>query len=439
MNKIYTIAGGGSTYTPGIVKALLLNTEKICVGEVRLYDIDAERQNDVALIVRHIIDEIAPQVKLVITTDPKEAFEATDFVLAQIRVGKYDMRDKDEKIPLKYGIPGQETCGPGGMMYGLRTIKPMIELCDYVLEYAPDAWIINYSNPASIVADAVNKLRPKVKIMNICDMPIGMMLRMSEIIGCEENEIEVDYFGLNHFGWFTNVRVKGEDVTEPLKSYLKEHGLITPQQSKDPQHADAGWLKTHKNIATLMQLDEEYIPNSYLQYYLIPDEVVAQSDINYTRTDMVRDNREKKLFDSIKTYKETGKFEEGFIIGVHGTFIVDVVNAIINDTHDRMIMIVKNNGAIPNLDNDVMVEIPAYITSKGLEPVSHEPIGDFYKGMIEQQVRCEKLLVDGYIKKDYHKLLQAMTLNKTIPSATVAKELLDELLEANKEYIPEFE
>lgn len=257
MNKIYTIAGGGSTYTPGIVKALLLNTEKISVGEIRLYDIDSERQNDVALIVKHIIDEMEPNVKLVVTTDPKEAFEATDFVLAQIRVGKYDMRNVDEKIPLKYGVPGQETCGPGGMMYGLRTIKPMIDLCDYVLEFAPEAWIINYSNPASIVADVVNKLCPEVKIMNICDMPIGKILRMSEIIGCEEDEIEVDYFGLNHFGWFTNVRVKGEDVTDSLKIYLKEHGLITPQQSKDPQHADACWLKTHKNIATLMQFDDE--------------------------------------------------------------------------------------------------------------------------------------------------------------------------------------
>lgn len=436
--KVYTIAGGGSTYTPGIVKALLLNEEKVGIEEIRLYDIDAQRQSDVALIVQHVINEFNEEIKLVTTVDPKEAFTGCDFVLAQIRVGKYKMREADEKIPLKYGIPGQETCGPGGMMYGLRTIQPMIDLCNYVLQYAPKAWIINYSNPASIVADAINNACPDAKIMNICDMPIGMMLRMSEIMDCEEEDIEVDYFGLNHYGWFTDVRIKGQSVTEELKSYLKVHGLVTPKQSKDPQHADAGWLKTHKNIATLLQLSDEYIPNSYLQYYQIPNLVVEQTDPNYTRTNMVQDNREKKLFDSINRYKETGNFEEGFIIGVHGTFIVDIVNAIVNDTRDRMIMIVKNNGAIPNLDSDVMVEIPAYITSRGLEPVSLEPISDFYKGMIEQQVRSEKLLVDGYLTKDYSLLLKSFMLNKTIPSSEIAKDLLDELLVANQEFLPEF-
>lgn len=432
----YTIAGGGSTYTPGIVKALLLNNDKIRINEIRLFDKDENRQNDIALLVKEILK--GTNVKLVITTDLEEAFSNCDFVLAQIRVGKYDMRDKDEKIPLSYGIPGQETCGPGGMMYGLRTIGPMLEICQAVVKYSPDAWIINYSNPASIVADAIEKLCPEVRIMNICDMPIGMMLRMSEILGCEEHEIEVDYFGLNHFGWFTNVYVNGESKFEEVKDYLKIHGLITPEQSKDPQHSDAGWLKTHKNIATLMEFNDEYIPNSYLQYYLIPDEVVRQTDPTYTRTDMVKDNREKKLFDSINKLKESGNFEEGFIIGVHGTFIVDVINAIINDTRDRMIMIVKNNGAIPNIDDDAMVEIPAYITSRGLEPVSHAPVGMFYKAMINQQLMSEKLLVDAYIEKSYAKLLQSFCINKTIYSSITAKELLDDLLEANKEYLPEF-
>jgi alpha-galactosidase/6-phospho-beta-glucosidase family protein len=430
------IAGGGSTYTPGIAKALMLKQDEFPVSEIRLYDINGERQSRVASITEKVVHEYNPDVKVTATTDPGEALTGADFIFAQLRVGGNSMREKDEKIPFSNGVIGQETCGPGGMAYGLRTIAPMIELCDYAAEFAPEAWIINYSNPAAIVAEALRKERPQAKILNICDMPIGMMLRMAEILGCEKDEIEVDYFGLNHFGWFTDVYVKGESRMEELRDYMRQHGLVTPEQSKDLQHSDADWIKAHRNVAKMLQLFPEYLPSSYLQYYLIPNTVVEQTDPDYTRANRVMDNREKNLFESIQHLEETGEFKEGFNVGVHGTFIVDVAMSLAFDRRERFLLIVENNGAIPNLPDDAMVEIPAYVTSRGPEPVRLEPIGLFYKGLIEQQLASEKMLVEAALEGSYQKALQAFALNKTFPSAEVAKTVLDELIEANKEYWP---
>ncbi|MGE6754639.1 6-phospho-alpha-glucosidase [Rossellomorea sp. NPDC071047] len=430
------IAGGGSTYTPGIAKALMLKRDEFPVREIYLYDINDERQNRVAHITQKVVHEFDPAVKVVATTNPEEAFTGADFIFAQLRVGGNSMREQDEKIPFRNGIVGQETCGPGGMAYGMRTIGPMIELCDFAEIYAPQAWIINYSNPAAIVAEALRKTRPDARILNICDMPIGMMLRMAEILGCEKDEIEVDYFGLNHFGWFTDVYVRGESKLAELREYMSEHGLVTPEQSMDLQHSDADWIKAHRNVAAMLKLFPEYLPSSYLQYYLIPQTVVEQTDASYTRANRVMDNRERNLFDSIAHLEETGEFKEGFNVGVHGTFIVDVAMSLAFDRRERFLLIVENNGAIPNLPDDAMVEIPAYVTSRGPEPVRLEPIGLFYKGLIEQQLASEKLLVEAALEGSYQKAIQAFALNKTFPSSEVAKRVLDELIEVNKEFWP---
>ena len=208
------ICGGGSTYTAGIVKNLL-DERMLDIEELWLYDIDKERQDRVALIVEKVVSSVRPEVKLKTSIDPKEALANANFIMAQMRVGQLPMRVSDETISLKHGCVGQETCGAGGMAYGLRTINPMVQLIDMCEEYAAkDHWIVNYSNPAAIVAKATFKMRPNARILNICDMPVEIEARMAEILNCELSDIEVDYFGLNHFGWFTNVRCKGEDVTD---------------------------------------------------------------------------------------------------------------------------------------------------------------------------------------------------------------------------------
>lgn len=205
---IITIIGGGSTFTAGIVKSIALRKDELEVDEIRLFDLDKERQEKVAVVVRWILDEdLKCGIKLTTHYDEESAYKDADFIFAQMRVGKYAMREMDEKIPLKHGCVGQETCGAGGLAYGMRTIFPMMEVIDAAEKYAkPTYWILNYSNPASIVSEACRVLRPKARIINICDMPIAIIDMVAAALGIKDKEnIVYDYYGLNHFGWFTGI------------------------------------------------------------------------------------------------------------------------------------------------------------------------------------------------------------------------------------------
>lgn len=448
---ILTIVGGGSTFTAGIVKSIMNNREALELTEIRLYDNNKERQDKLAVLVKYVMEEIDPSIKLCVTYDPKEAFENARFIFAQMRVGLYAMREQDEKIPLRHGCVGQETCGAGGLAYGLRTIFPMIQVMDWVEEYAaPDHWILNYSNPAAIMAEACRKLRPNARIINICDMPVAIMENMAAILGVKPEALDVKYFGLNHFGWFTQVKANDVDRTKELIDYIEEHGLINPEAyeivkgaKKDDnslwaRHLRGSWFKTMTNQKDLIPLCPGMISNTYMQYYLIPQKIVSQSNVEYTRANEVMDSREKSLFEGIDHYVKTGEMKSDvYYAGAHGQFIVDLAVSLKNDLKKKFIVIVENNGTIKNLPDDAMIEVPAYIGSEGPEVITVGEIPTMYKALIEQQLGSEKLLVEGACENSYTKVLQAFILNKTIPSAEVAKEILDEMIIANKDFWPE--
>ncbi|AGF58715.1 MULTISPECIES: 6-phospho-alpha-glucosidase [Clostridium] len=431
------VAGGGSTFTPGIVLMLLDNLDKFPLRKLKFYDNDKERQAVVAGACEIILKEKAPEIEFLATTDPEEAFTDVDFVMAHIRVGKYAMRELDEKIPLKYGVVGQETCGPGGMAYGMRSIGGVIEILDYMEKYSPNAWMLNYSNPAAIVAEATRRLRPNSKILNICDMPIGIETRMAEILGLESRkEMTVKYYGLNHFGWWSDIRDKdGKDLMPKLKEHVAKYGYVADKG--DTQHTDASWNDTFAKAKDVYAIDPSTLPNTYLKYYLFPDYVVEHSDKEYTRANEVMDGREKFVFGECRKVIKN-KSTEGCELEIdeHASYIVDLARAIAYNTHARMLLIIPNDGAIENFDSTAMVEIPCIVGSNGPEPLALGKIPQFQKGLMEQQVSVEKLVVEAWIEKSYQKLWQAITLSKTVPSATVAKQILDELIEANKEYWP---
>ena len=226
------IAGGGSTYTPGIVLMLLSHLDRFPLRSIKFYDNDAQRQKIVADACEVLIRERNPEISFLATTDPETAFCDVDFVMAHIRAGKYAMRELDEKIPMKYNVVGQETCGPGGIAYGMRSIGAMLELVDYMEKYSPQAWMLNYSNPAAIVAEATRKLRPNSRILNICDMPIGIERHMAEILHLNSRkDMDISYYGLNHFGWWTSIKDHaGNDLMPALKEHIKEKGYCVEAQ-----------------------------------------------------------------------------------------------------------------------------------------------------------------------------------------------------------------
>ncbi|MCG8709436.1 6-phospho-alpha-glucosidase [Brenneria sp. 4F2] len=435
---ILTIAGGGSTYTPGIVKSLMIRLADFPLAEIRLYDIDGPRQATIAPVVEKVIRDHSSEIVFTITTDAQTAFSGAHFVFAQMRVGQYKMREQDEKIPLRHGVVGQETCGPGGLAYGLRTILPMVELIDLVERYAhQDAWIVNYSNPAAIVAEGLRRLRPQARVLNICDMPVAALRNIAAVLGAKREAISVDYFGLNHFGWFTRILVDGVDRMPELRRHISRYGLLTADAADtDAQHADPSWVKTWRNIKPIMDHFPEFIPNPYLQYYLMPNDIVEHQDPNYTRANEVMDGREKKLFAAAASYRQTGILPDAFHVGVHGAFIVDVACSLAFDLRQRHLVIVENKGAIANLPYDAMVEVPAYITAQGPEPVRMGNVPPFHRALLEQQLASEQLLVEAAMEGSYEKALQAFTLNRTLPTMQHAKAILDEMIEANREYWP---
>lgn len=429
--QIITIAGGGSGYTPGIILTIL-NHDDFKVKEIRLYDDDAEKNKKMEMIINHILDKGHYKVNFKRTEDPKEAFTDVNFIFSQIRVGKIEMREKDEKIPLKYGLVGQETCGLGGFSYGMRSMKGFLKLVEDIQTYAPDAWILNYTNPETIVAEAIRRQFPDVKIINACDMTIGIEEIIAKSFNYNrENWIPV-YYGLNHFGWYDSIYDVSEakDIMPELLDRIKKEGLDTTDE-------EASWAQTYENMRVIIEHFPSHIPNNYLEYYLYPNMVVEQSDLNYTRANQIMDGRLKKIDDTVEQIKNNKKVDMNYESSGHGQYIVDIAASILHNKNDRFMLIVPNMGAIPNLRSDAVVEVPSYVNANGAEPISLRfNIPDFHKGLMEAQVASEKLLVDAFFENSYQKALEAFTLNQSVPNAQVAKAILDDFIDVNGDYWP---
>ncbi|MBC2305100.1 family 4 glycosyl hydrolase [Listeria booriae] len=430
--QIIAIAGGGSTYTPGIIQAVLHGQNRLPVSEIRLFDIDAARNDNMHLIIQYMLEQQGfSDIQVKQTTNPEEAFTNADFIFSQIRVGGLTMREKDEKIPLKYGLVGQETCGLGGFAYGLRSIGPLLELVGFVQKYAPEAWILNYTNPETIISEAVRRQYPGIRMINVCDMTIGIEDTLAKNYGYDRDNWIATYYGLNHFGWYTKIYDKS------LKRDIMPE-LLEKLQTQEIKEEDPSWNRAFNMIRFMVQQFPDNIPNNYLEYYFYPDMYVNYADPNYTRANTIMDGRERKTHEMAE--KIRNKVEGDildFYFGVHGVYIVDIAAALLNDEKKRFMLIVENKGAIPNLRDDAVIEVPAYVGETGVEAIRLSAIGDFHKGLMEAQVAAEKLLVDAYFENSYQKALQAFTLNQTVPNATVAKKVLDEMMKANKAYWPE--
>ena len=215
-----------------------------------------------------------------------------------------------------------------------------------------------------------------------------------------------------------------------------ENGFVSPEMTSNQK--EYSWTDTYRKAKDILALDPDFIPNSYFKYYLFPDYVVSHTDPNYTRANEVMDGREREVFSACKEIAEKGTAKGSYLeITNHATFIVDLCVALANNTHERMLLIVPNNGAIENFDKDAMVEIPCLVGKSGYEPLAIGKIPTFQKGVMEQQVAVEKLVVDAWEQKSYNKMWQAYTLSRCVPSATVAKALLDDYIKVNKDYWPE--
>ena len=344
------------------------------------------------------------------------------------------MRSYDEKMPLKYGLVGQETCGPGGFSYGMRSLGAMKEMVEKVRSYSKDTWILNYTNPAAIVALGLDRLFPDDKrILNLCDQPFSLMKSFAKILEIPQETLRARYFGLNHFGWFTDLfDTAGNNYFDQLRDYLKNHDF----KPFNAEQRSKSWLDTYVRVNKYMQYFDEYIPTTYLQYYFFPDEIVQESNPQYTRVDEARDSREKEVFEVCgqAVGRDTMDGITMLTNGVFGKLMVEVAESIAYDLHNEFIVLVKNNGIIPNFEKDAIVEVAGTIGKNGAEGYYFGNIDMFYKGLMENQYAYESLTVDAFIEQDYKKALEALTLNRTVIDPEKAKAILDDFQLVSKDY-----
>ena len=431
---IITIAGAGSARVPALVGNLIEMKERFPLSKIIFFDIDNERMGKMEAYDRLVLKTFWPEVEVVFTTDMDEAYSHTDFVFCQMRVGKGEMRSYDEKLPLKYGLVGQETCGPGGFSYGMRSLGAMKGMVEKVRSYSKDTWILNYTNPAAIVAYGLERMFPDDKrILNLCDQPFSLMKSFAKILDVPQEQLRARYFGLNHFGWFTDLfDISGKNYFDQLKSYLRDHDF----KPFNAEQRAKSWLDTYVRVNKYLQYFDEYVPTTYLQYYMFPDEIVAESDPNYTRVDEARDTREREVFETCALAEGKTSMDGIPMLSnqVFGKLMVEVAESIAYDLHNEFIVLVKNNGLIPNFEEDAIVEVAGTIGKGGAQGYYFGEIGTFYKGLMENQYAYEKLTVEAFMEKNYTKALQALTLNRTVIDPQKAKAILDDFQAVSTDY-----
>lgn len=434
--KIATI-GGGSSYTPELIEGFIKRYDKLPVRELWLVDVEAgeEKQEIVYKLAKRMIEKAGVPIELHRTLNRREAIANADFVTTQFRVGQLDARILDERIPLAHGLIGQETNGAGGLFKGLRTIPVIFDIIDDIKELAPDAWLINFANPAGMVTEAVNRFSDFKRFVGVCNVPISMKMEAANALNADVADCEMDLFGLNHMVYMKNFYVKGES---------KFDQLIDALTSSDEEKT-----QTVKNIVNL-GFETEFIkslnliPCPYHRYYYKEKEMTAIELGEFykgeTRAEVVK-GVEAELFELYKdenlAIKPPQLDERG---GAHySDAACEVINAIYNDLQTEQYVNIPNNGHITNVPADWAIEITAKIGKNGATPI--ERIKEFDSktlGLISSIKAFEIEASNAALSGDYHSALMAMNMNPLVHSDNDAKQLLDEMLEAHEQYLPNF-
>ncbi|HAK1273193.1 TPA: 6-phospho-beta-glucosidase [Listeria monocytogenes] len=431
--KIATI-GGGSSYTPELIEGFIKRQDELPVRELWLVDVEAGREKleIVGNLAKRMVEKAGVDMEVHLTLDREEALKGADFVTTQLRVGLLDARVKDERIPNSYGVVGQETNGPGGMFKGLRTIPVILDICKDMERLCPDAWLINFANPAGMVTEAVLRYSNQKKVVGLCNGPIGIERNIAETLGVDVSEIYVEFVGLNHMVFAKTVYHNGKDVTKDVVFKMTEDEAGSSLKNINA----TGWDKTFLRTLNMIPID-------YLRYYWqtkqqLEDQARAYAE-HGTRAEVVK-KVEAELFELYKQEElaEKPKQLEQRGGAYYSEAACNLINSIYNDKRDIQIVNTRNNGAILDIDPDSAVETNCVITRQGPIPLASGRLPIAINGIIQEIKTFERLTAEAAVTGDYDKALLAMTINPLTPSESVAREMLDELLEAHKEYLRNF-
>lgn len=431
--KVVTI-GGGSSYTPELVEGFINRYHELPIRELWLVDIEAgkEKLEIVGNLAKRMVEKAGVPMEIHLTLDRKKALQDADFVTTQMRVGMLEARIKDERIPLEHGIIGQETNGAGGLFKGLRTIPVLLEIAEEIQELCPDAWLINFTNPAGMVTEAMLRYGKHDKVVGVCNLPFNMRMSLARLMEVDVERLQIEFAGVNHLVYGLNVTIDGKNVTEEAARLLG-----------DPEKQ-----LTMRNIAPLpWQPDFLHalgiIPCPYHRYYYKTKEILEEElhsfESGKTRAEVVK-QLEGELFELYKQEDLDKKPEQLEKRG--GAYYSDaacnLISSIYNDKGDIQTLNVQNNGAISSLPSESAVEVNCIVTSSGPKPITVGELPVAVNGLVQQIKSFERVGAEAAVTGSYEKALLALCINPLVPSDEVAKAVLDDLLEAHKDYLPQF-
>jgi 6-phospho-beta-glucosidase len=434
--KIVTI-GGGSSYTPELIEGYIKRKNELPIKAIWLVDIEEGREklNIVGELAKRMVAKEGLDWEVHLTLDRREALKDADFVSTQFRVGLLDARIKDERIPLSHGIIGQETNGAGGMFKAFRTVPVILDIIKDMKELCPNAWLVNFTNPSGMITEAAIKYGGFEKTVGLCNVPIRYIKLCCEVLNEKEEDLFFKFAGLNHFHWH---RVWDKEGKERTKEVIEK--LYHPEKA-----VEVTGMANIKDLKFNYEQIEDLgiLPCSYHRYYYITNDMLEEEiksfHKNETRAEVVK-RTEAELFELYKDPNLNYKPEQLTKRG--GTYYSDaaceLISSIYNDKRTSMVVSTKNNGAIKDLPYDSIVEISSIITSNGPQPINWGKFDPAPRGMVQIMKAMEETTIKAAVTGNYGTALHAFTINPIVPSGNIAKTLLDEMLVAHKDYLPQF-
>ena len=414
------VIGGGSTYTPELIDGIIKRFNRLPIKEIHLLDITNERVAVIFEFASRMLKAAGKEIQITYGTNLDEAVKGADFVVSQFRVGTQKARHKDELLGRKYGLIGQETVGVGGFAKALRTIPVAMTIASKVQELAPNATFINFTNPAGLITQALISNFPKLNIIGLCNVPWNTRIEIANAMSTDFAKVEFDYVGLNHLSWVRGVSIDGVDVSPAA---IKAFRGLTIDKAK-PGDSPA-W--TQSDIDTLGA-----IPNYYLLYYYQTQNWIEYQKEHDTRASEVI-KIEDELIEKFKDVNLVVKPEELMKRG--GAYYSDSAAELMADIHNNAgtthIVNTLNNGAIPGLHKDAVVEIPATITKKGAEAISTSSLRPDVDALVRSVKDFELLTIDAALTGNEESALRALISNPIGPDINQAKDLWFDLKKDN--------
>jgi 6-phospho-beta-glucosidase len=415
------VVGAGSTYTPELVEGFVRRSERFPVDELVLLDVDPERLGVVGGLARRMLGRAGYAGRLVLTEDRDEAVDGAGYVIVQLRVGGQAARLLDETIPPRFGCVGQETTGPGGFAKALRTVPVVLDLAELVARRgAPGAWFVDFTNPTGLVTQAL--LDEGHRAVGLCNVAINFQRRFASRFGVEPERVRLEHVGLNHLSWERAVSVDGVDRL--------------PELLERDLHALSDEVSMPAELIGALGA----IPSPYLRYYYLTSEVLEHQRGERPRAEEVMEI-ESGLLD---LYRDPGLDSKPELLERRGGAFyseaaAQLVASLASGDGDVQVVNVRNEGAIPNLAPDDVVEVSARIDADGPHPLPVAPLQPELLGLVQHAKAYERLSVAAARSGDRTIALKALVTNPLMPDYPTAAALLDAILAANREHLPRFQ